>query len=150
MQTTENAPAPAGDAVARHRDVSIRGVLLFAFWLAVGLIAAAAGMFALLRVLEKRERAEDRKLSPMIAASLVRTPPQPRLEPYPLAPRLKLRSEEEEVLTTYGWVDKDRGLVRIPIDRAMDLLVARGLPPAKPMSAAAPAPAAGAPPERTP
>lgn len=150
MRTTEHAPAPAGDAVARYRDVSIRGVLFFAFWLAVGLIAAAAGMFALLRVLEKRERAQDRTISPMIAASLSRTPPEPRLEPYPLAPRLKLRAEEDEVLTTYGWVDKDRGLVRIPIDRAMELIVQRGLPPAKPMPAIAPAPPAGASPERAP
>jgi hypothetical protein len=136
MPTTER-PSP----VARVRDVSIRGVLSFAFWLAVGLIAAAAAMFVLLRALEKKGRAEDRKLSPMIAASLARTPPEPRLEAYPLAPRQRLRAEEERVLTTYGWVDKDRGLVRVPIDRAMDLLVQRGLPPAKPMPAMAPAPA---------
>jgi hypothetical protein len=135
MQTTERS-----SPVARIRDVSIRGVLLFAFWLAVGLIASAAAMFVLLRALEKKEHAADRKLSPMIAASLARTPPEPRLEPYPLAPRLRLRAEEEEILTTYGWVDKDRGLVRVPIDRAMELLVQRGLPPAKPMPAAVPAP----------
>jgi hypothetical protein len=140
MPTTERPSAADAEVVARHRDVSIRAVLSFGFWLAVGLIASAAAMFVLLRVLEKKERAEDRKLSPMIAASLARTPPEPRLEPYPLAPRLKLRAEEEEILTSYGWVDKDRGLVRVPIDRAMDLLVQRGLPPAKPMPAAAPAP----------
>ncbi len=148
MQTTERSSAGADDAVARHRDVNIRGVVLFAFWLAVGLIASAVAMLALLRTLEKKSRAEDRKLSPMIAASLARTPPDPRLEPYPLAPRLKLRAEEEEILTTYGWVDKDRGLARVPIDRAMELLVQRGLPPAKPMPATAPAPMPGAPPER--
>ncbi len=142
MPTTER-PSAAGaeDVVARHRDVSIHAVLSFGFWLAVGLIASAAAMFVLLRVLEKKERAEDRKLSPMIAASLARTPPEPRLEPYPLAPRLKLRAEEDEILTTYGWVDKNRGIARVPIDRAMDLLVQRGLPPAKSMPAAAPAPA---------
>jgi hypothetical protein len=151
MPTTER-PSAAGaeDVVARHRDVSIRAVLSFGFWLAVGLIASAAAMFVLLRALEKKERAEDRKLSPMIAASLARTPPEPRLEPYPLFPRQRLRAEEEGVLTTYGWVDKDRGVVRVPIDRAMDLLVQHGLPPAKPMPAAAPAPMAAAPPERAP
>jgi hypothetical protein len=143
MPTTET-PSAAGaeDAVARNRDVNIRAVLSFGFWLAVGLIAAAAAMFVLLRVLEKKERAEDRKLSPMIAASLARTPPEPRLEPYPLSLRQRLRAEEEGVLTTYGWVDKDRGVARVPIDRAMDLLVQRGLPPAKPMPATAPAPTA--------
>jgi hypothetical protein len=135
MRTTEHAEP---DAVARNRDVSIRGVLYFGFWLAVGLIASGVAMFLLFRALEKKDRAADRKLSPMIAASLARTPPEPRLEPYPLAPRSKLRAEEEEILTTYGWVDKNRGVVRLPIDRAMELLVQRGLPPSKPMQAQAP------------
>jgi hypothetical protein len=137
MPTTERPSSGV-----RVRDVSIRGVLAFAFWLAVGLVASAAAMFVLLKTLEKKERAEDRKLPPMIAASLARTPPEPRLEPYPLAPREKLRAEEDELLTTYGWVDKDRGVARVPIDRAMDLLVQRGLPPARPMPAAPPAPPA--------
>jgi hypothetical protein len=129
------------DAAPRSRDVSIRGVLLFAFWLAAGLIASGIAMLLLFRTLEKKSLAEDRRLSPMIAASLARTPPEPRLEAYPLAPRQVLRAQEDEVLTTYGWVDKDRGIARIPIDRAMELLVERGLPPAKPMEAHAPAPA---------
>ncbi len=136
MHSTE----PGNDAVARSRDVSIRRVLYFGFWLAVGLIVSAAAMFLLFRALEKKDRAADRKLLPLIAANLARTPPEPRLEPHPLAPRLKLRAEEEAILTSYGWVEKDRGLVRLPIDRAIELLVQRGLPPAKPMPAAAPAP----------
>ena len=148
MPSTER-PA-ARSAAARHQGVNVRGVLLFAFWLAAGLIAAAVAMFALLRALEKKERRADRPVSPMIAASLARTPPEPRLEPYPLAPRQKLRAEEDALLTTYGWVDKDRGLARIPIDRAIDLLVQRGLPPAKPMSAAPAAPAANPAAGRTP
>lgn len=36
--------------------------------------------------------------------------------------------EEKETLDTYGWVDQKNGVVRIPIDRAMDLLLQRGLP----------------------
>jgi hypothetical protein len=136
MPTTERPDGAAG----RSGDVNTRGVLLFALWLAVGAITAAIAMAALFRALEKKQRSGDRALSPMIAASLARTPPEPRLEPYPLAPRQVLRAQEDEVLTGYGWVDKDRGIARIPIDRAMELLVERGLPPAKPMPAAAPAP----------
>jgi len=36
--------------------------------------------------------------------------------------------EEDQKLATYDWVDQDAGKVRIPIDRAMDLIVQRGLP----------------------
>jgi len=35
----------------------------------------------------------------------------------------RLRSEQLETLTEYRWVDEKKGIVRIPIDRAMDLLV---------------------------
>jgi hypothetical protein len=35
-----------------------------------------------------------------------------------------LREEADNALTTYGWIDKTKGLARIPIERAMDLTVA--------------------------
>jgi hypothetical protein len=39
--------------------------------------------------------------------------------------RLKaLREESQKDLTTYAWVDKNKGVARIPIDRAMELTVA--------------------------
>jgi hypothetical protein len=149
MRTTERSRTEAAGDAPRSRDVNIRAVLLFAFSLGAGLIAAGVAMLILFRALEKKGRAADRNLSPMVAASLARTPPEPRLEAYPLAPRARLRAEEDAVLTSYGWVDKDHGVVRLPIDRAMELLVERGLPPSKPMPAVAPAPVP-APAERTP
>jgi hypothetical protein len=39
-------------------------------------------------------------------------------------PKLQeLQALEEEELTTYGWVDEEVGRIRIPIDRAMELVV---------------------------
>lgn len=35
-----------------------------------------------------------------------------------------LKKEDEEQLTTYAWVDKEKGIVRIPIKRAMELQIA--------------------------
>jgi len=40
----------------------------------------------------------------------------------------RLRANEDAVLNSYGWADRRAGTVRVPIDRAMDLLVERGLP----------------------
>jgi hypothetical protein len=40
----------------------------------------------------------------------------------------QLRATENAALTTYGWVDRENGIVHIPIDRAMDLILQRGLP----------------------
>ena len=39
----------------------------------------------------------------------------------------KFRDEEEHLLTSYGWVDQNTGVVRLPIDRAKELLLERGL-----------------------
>lgn len=40
----------------------------------------------------------------------------------------RVRDEEDQLLHSYGWVDQNAGVVRIPIERAMDLLLQRGLP----------------------
>src|SRR6266550_664752 len=44
------------------------------------------------------------------------------------APGKDIRMQEEQTLNSYGWVDQQNGVVRIPIDRAMQLLAQRGLP----------------------
>lgn len=35
----------------------------------------------------------------------------------------KARSEDEKLLTTYGWIDKNKGVVRLPIDVAMQKVI---------------------------
>jgi len=39
-----------------------------------------------------------------------------------------LRSDEDRALSSYGWVDRKAGVVRIPIDRAIDLVAEKGIP----------------------
>jgi hypothetical protein len=41
-------------------------------------------------------------------------------------PRPTLRDEQRAVLESYGWVDRARGIVRIPITRAMEIVAAEG------------------------
>jgi hypothetical protein len=55
-------------------------------------------------------------------------PPPPRLQTNPRGDLLELREAEDRALTTYGWVDRNAGVVRIPIEQAMKLTVERGLP----------------------
>lgn len=54
--------------------------------------------------------------------------PQPQLITEPGSERQRVWSEQEAKLETYGWVDRKAGVARIPVDRAMQLLLARGLP----------------------
>jgi hypothetical protein len=46
----------------------------------------------------------------------------------PGASLAELRAAEDADLNSYGWIDRKAGKVRIPIDRAMQLLLDRGLP----------------------
>ena len=54
--------------------------------------------------------------------------PGPQLEMDERGQLNDIRIDEAETLNSYDWVDQKAGTVRIPIDRAMDLIVQRGLP----------------------
>jgi hypothetical protein len=92
-------------------------------------------------------RTEVREQKP--AASLVKpdavAPPAvyPRLVASEPAALAVFRAQEDELLTTYGWVEKDKGIARMPVAEAMKLVAERGLP-VFPAPAASPVSAGGA------
>ena len=74
-------------------------------------------------------------------------PPEPRLQTAAPLDLKHYRDDQEKILAGYGWVDSQAGIVRIPVDRAMDLLLQKGYPvrgssPAKRPGEDAPGPAA--------
>ena len=105
-------------------------------------------MAAVLNTLEGREKKAELESRPSpFAAERAKLPPEPRLqlapnsevqidknEPpnletqHPLQEMKELRKSWDEQLTSYGWVDEQGGVVRIPIDDAKKLLLQRGLP----------------------
>jgi hypothetical protein len=59
----------------------------------------------------------------------VRTlPPEPQLQVQAPSHLKEYQASEDYILHGYGWIDSQAGIVRIPIERAMDLLVQKGLP----------------------
>ena len=52
----------------------------------------------------------------------------PHLQVVPALDLNEFRAHEEALLNSYGWVNPRAGIVRMPITRAMDLLLERGLP----------------------
>jgi hypothetical protein len=135
-QMTPNAPMVHQDSY-EHEDLTPTGPFYFMAGLAVICIVLYVIVFGMYRFLDTYTRTHQPALSPMATAetdtrivtrSDIRTFPEPRLEENE---RTELRSyadEEQQRLATYDWVDKDKGIVRIPIDRAMELIVQRGLP----------------------
>jgi hypothetical protein len=55
-------------------------------------------------------------------------PPKPRIEVAPFEELQQLRAKEDHILNSYAWVGQQGGAVRVPIDKAIDLLAAKGLP----------------------
>lgn len=57
-----------------------------------------------------------------------RLPPWPRLQADPVREYVEYRAEQDKEMASYGWVDRERGIVRMPVDRAMELVEKNGLP----------------------
>ena len=117
-------------------------------WAGVGLFALAVvvhlAMLLVLNVFAARESKESPPANPLAGAYGPKAPPKPRLQTEPRGDLEQLHAAEDAALETYGWVDKPAGVVRIPIERAMDLVAsAAGAP-----SGSADARRAGGRPER--
>jgi hypothetical protein len=108
-------------------DVNIRAIFGFAIGLTVTTIVVGFAVWLLFQYFNARE-AQTTFTEYPLAAQESRVPPEPRLQTNPREDMGNLRAREDQALTSYGWVDKNAGIVRIPIERAMQLIVERGLP----------------------
>jgi len=109
-----------------ERDVSFRPVVVAAFVLFGLIVGTFLLMWALNRGLVTREAEESPPASPLAAAYGRQEPPAPRLQDHPLRDLAELRARDQKLLDTYGWVDRDEGQVRVPVARAMELLLGEG------------------------
>jgi len=109
-------------------DVNIRGILVFAAALLVTAVGIAFIVWLLFNYFNAREARQGAPEFPLAAAEEHRLPPEPRLQTNPREDLRELMDAEQRTLTTYGWVDRNAGIVRIPIDEAMRLTIQRGLP----------------------
>jgi hypothetical protein len=121
-----------------REDLAPKPILLFLLALIVGCLLVALLLRGMYSFLDAYENHHEPAQSPLAqqATSDTRTVspgevmkfPQPRLETDEPREINDFREKEEETLHSYSWVDQQAGVVRIPIDRAMQLLAQRGLP----------------------
>ncbi len=107
------------------RDVRVVPLALATAALFALLSASMFGMHALFRSLDARV---DGDAGAHSMAGERQIPPEPRLQVEPRAELEVFQAEQARWLSTYGWIDRDAGIVRLPIERAMELTVERGLP----------------------
>jgi hypothetical protein len=107
------------------RDTNAKSVLWFAATLFLVIVASMLSMRGLFDVYSKTQTLGPGATPFGNARTL---PPEPRLQVHPVADLNQMRESQNEILNSYGWVDRANGTVRIPIDRAMEMLLQRGLP----------------------
>jgi hypothetical protein len=111
------------------RDINVFQVSAFGIGLLLGCIVVVFAMWAMFDFLFHRE---DEKNAGNPAASMMnerqKLPPEPRLQREPKIELKDLRADEDAILSSYGWIDPDKGIVRIPIDQAIDIVAQKGLP----------------------
>jgi hypothetical protein len=118
----------AGKISYETSDVNVKAILMVGAGLATGTIAVAGVIWVLVVYLSGAAAQTGPREYPLAATHEQRLPPEPRLQTNPREDLGDLRRAEDQVLESYGWVDKDAGIVRIPIDDAMRLTLDRGLP----------------------
>ncbi|MGA8012024.1 MAG: hypothetical protein WB949_06335 [Candidatus Acidiferrales bacterium] len=121
-----NAPVDAS-AGWEKRDVNIRGLFQFAFWMAVVLAVTLVGMKFSFDSFKKAQPM-GATMSPMVKPTDRMIPPGPLLQVRPHQELQDYCAAQQQDVNSYAWVDQQSGVVRIPVERAMELILARGLP----------------------
>jgi hypothetical protein len=126
-----------------REDMSPAGVMYFMVGLAIVAVLIHFIVTAMYRYLDSYDQTHQAPMNPMAVKTGVdprtmtfheaegqmqKTFPAPVLEDNERQQFGALVEKQDEVLASYDWVDQKNGVVRIPIDKAMDLLAERGLP----------------------
>jgi hypothetical protein len=130
---------PQGHGAIEQQDLSPRTILYFLLILGVSIIVSIVILRGVFVFLDKHERASQPAVNPLItnvpedtrhvAPHYPQTVfPEPKLEEDERTQLNGILLEQENTLNSYGWVNQQQGIVRIPIERAIDLLAQRGLP----------------------
>ena len=109
-------------------DVSVGGIGVSVIVLVVATVVIFGAVWAFYRYLGEQAVRPQPVEFPLATNAMRRLPPEPRLQTDPRDDLANLRRAEDEVLQSYAWIDRNAGVVRIPIEQAMKLTAERGLP----------------------
>ena len=123
--TPANAPRDPDDPGYETRDVKVRNTTLVMAGLALSVLTVIGTMVWMSAAFSASQRRALPPLTPQQTATL--TPPPPNLQADPYADLDRQRAATGARLSGYGYSDPARTHARIPVDRAMDLVVGRSL-----------------------
>jgi hypothetical protein len=146
-----------------HKDVNAKILLWSAGIFIVFMAVTCVVLWGFFGWMAGKERDAQPQPTTMVRQDAPQLPPEPRLQPFPtpqqgatgadepvkltpvvdplantpVADMDKMIAEDSEYLASFGWVDRNRGIVRIPVSEAKKLVIARGLPVRQPVAAPA-------------
>jgi hypothetical protein len=126
MKHDRPEPADAPHAGYERSDASVRPVFLFTIALTLVVTGVVLAMVAFFDYLERLETVG----APHPMAAPVEAPP-PRLQTTTGDDLAAQRERDEALAREYAWIDRPAGVVRIPVERALELTAQRGLPARK-------------------
>lgn len=112
------------------REIDIKNIV----WMGVALVVVALVVhlliWGLLRGFDKIDDRRDVPLTPIEASSPQPAEfPGPNLQTLPEQDLRVMREEEDRLLGRAGWVNRQQGTVRVPVDVAIDVIARRGVEP---------------------
>ena len=134
-------------------DVRVRPLALFMIWLSVATAVVMLLMWGLFKYFDAEAARLDKLERPPLASERNPIPPKPLLQLGPTKPGQNapdetnnsplsevnaVRKEENAKLENYTWADQSKGVVSLPIERAKELALERGLFKSRPQPAATP------------
>ena len=139
MEELVNPLEPGNKPAVAHEqtDADTYAITKFGIALTLVVVVSQLVLWWLFAHFSQREQKLSPPVPAIVKAQAPSAPPEPRLQGNPQLDLQKMRQEEDAVLNHYGWVDPDLGIVRLPIERALDIIAQKGLPQFKATGAGA-------------
>jgi hypothetical protein len=119
---------PAGHGGYERTDIRYSGPFWLGMAVLVLIVVGVVLAWLTFAVLAERSARAEKALPALERDGARREPPQPRLLMSPRQELERSRKAEAALLDGYAWVDRQGGIVRIPVERAIEVLAERGLP----------------------
>ena len=127
-------PPTNADVAFESSDIDTRTILAYMLYLAISVAAAFLISVFIFKFLTKMSAESDTPMVPVHRGIGPTVPSAPYLQGVPYSPddpQLDLRNkraEDEAANEKYGWINQQAGIAQIPVDEAMKIIVAKGLP----------------------
>jgi hypothetical protein len=121
------------------REIDFRGIRIFVLGLSAVTLVVFGLMWGFANLIKGSLVKEDPPPPALAAARETQIPPGPNLQRNPSADMAAFRASEDLDLAKWAWVDREKGVARVPALRAMEIVLSRGLPAPPPMPPPLPA-----------